>query len=519
MQRVDISEVIELSEDLNTAATDLQTNLNRVANNIDEFTAMSSFSGKTAEEAKSYFIEFHQTLIKSFEILFMELEEQLKKHVRTFKYSVDKSESAMIDMNYLMETEESVNKVYDNLNLEQEAITETILSVSDISGAVRPSTWYVERDQMSVMKVITDLESDFESYTSSSRPEFTQIQKMLHHMEIAIKNAGAVSGSARFTNFAGNSKFAGLAVLKEYNDERYNEIMGKAKDAKEAALKGVKYSASKDVIDMAYKELADRKIDEETFYSILSSVKKADGIKTEDHLYNNDFEVLIGYLEERQMLDQFIKDNKDIVEYLKINIPKMSWEATPGVIATLAERVGFTMRDIAKYIGEQPVPLKEASKELMDKAGQVLKFGKVVGPVFIVAGFSYGMYDDTIKKGKTVGEATSHNVSSIIAGSVGAKLVRSFVPKSIGRAAVAGMFVSNPISWGTAAIIAGGVGATMLFEYAYEINFLKLQDGLDWIGEQISNGLNTVTDWASDAVDTVGEAITGALDWVNPFSY
>lgn len=511
MQRVDISEVIELSEDLNTAATDLQTNLNRVANNIDEFTAMSSFSGKTAEEAKSYFIEFHQTLIKSFEILFMELEEQLKKHVRTFKYSVDKSESAMIDMNYLMETEESVIKVYDNLNLEQEAITETILSVSDISGAVRPSTWYVERDQTSVMKVITDLESDFESYTSSSRPEFTQIQKMLHHMEIAIKNAGAVSGSARFTNFAGNSKSAGLPVLKEYNDERYNEIMDKAKDAKEAALKGVKYSASKDVIDMAYKELADGEIDEETFYAILSSVKKADGIKNKNQLMDMDHKVFIEYLEERKMLEDYIASNRSFAEYVKNNLPKIGYDLTHGALAIFAERLGLTMTDVAKYLGSQPVPVTKASEDLLDKAGQILKYGKVVGRFFTVAGFAYGMYDDGANKGKTIGEALAHNLASLGTGSA--------------VVIIGGLVVSSPISWGAALVAGAGVGATVAFEYMYHNNIFKLQDKVDWVGqkvdwvgEQLDNGFKTINRWTNDAADAVGEAITGAFDWINPFS-
>gem|GEM_PF-4606207 len=504
MQKVDISEVIELSEDLNIAAADLKTSLNRVKKNIDELTAMRSFSGKTADEAKDYFNELHQTLVKSFEILFTDIDEHLKKHLNAFKFRVDASESAILEKNYLMDTKENVEDDYDRLSGERESVRETIASVSDISGANHPSTILLNSDYKSSIKVITDLESDLESYTSAGRPEISQIEEMLHHLEIAIKNAGAVSGSARFTDYAGNSKSAGLAMLKGYNDERYEAIIGQAKDAKEAALKDVKYSASKDVIHRVYEEFANGEIDEETFYSILSSVRKTDANGNFEQIQGNDYKVLIEYLEDREMLENYVASNKNFAEYVLNNLPKIGWEATPGAIAIFAERLGLTMKDVAKYLGDEPVPVTKASKELMNKAGQILKYGKVVGPFFTVAGLSYGMYEDMVLNNKTAGEAVAHNSGSLLAGAGGAAFV--------------GLFVSNPVGWGAAAIVGVGVGATIGFEYLYQINFGGLQTGVDWVGEQVNNSFDTVNRWANDAADAVGEAITGALDWINPFS-
>lgn len=508
MQKVDISEVIELSEDLNTAAADLKTSLNRVEKSIDELTAMRSFSGKTADEAKHYFTDLHQTLLKSFEILLTDLDEHVKKHLNAFNFRVDTSESAIIEKHYLMDTEENMKDDYDRLSEEQESVRETIASVSDISSANHPSTISLNSNHRSSIKIITNLESDLESYTSAGRTEISQIEEMLHHLELAIKNAGAVSGSARFTDYAGNSKSAGLAILKGYNDERREAIIGKAKDAKETALKDVKYSASKDVIHRAYEEFANGEIDEETFYSILSSVKNTDGNGNFDQLQGNDYKVLIEYLEDREMLEDYVASNKSFAEYVLNNLPKIGYEATPRAITIFAERVGLTMKDVAKYLGDEPVPLTKASEELFDKAGQILKYGKAVGSIFTVAGVSYGMYDDMIKKNKTAGEAVVHNSGSLLAG--------------VGAAAFVGLFLSNPAGLG---VIAAGVAGTIGFEYAYETNFLGLQTGadwvgqqLDWAGEQFNNGLDTVNRWANDAADAVGEAVTGALDWINPFS-
>ncbi|MEI3614943.1 hypothetical protein [Pseudogracilibacillus sp. SO30301A] len=243
----------------------------------------------------------------------------------------------------------------------------------------------------------------------------------------------------------------------------------------------------------------------------MSSVKKTDGNGNFEQLQGSDYKVLIEYLEDRQMLEDYVASNKSFAEYVLNNLPKVGYEVTPGAIAIFAERVGLTMKDVAKYLGDEPVPVTKASKKLFDKVGQIVKYGKAVGSFFNVAELSYGMYEDMIKKNKTAGEAVAHNSGSLLAG--------------VGGTALVGLFVSNPVEWGAAGIIAGGVGATMLFEYAYEVNFLELQDGLDWIGqqidwagEQVNNGFNTVNRWVNDAAEVVGEAVTGALDWINPFS-
>jgi hypothetical protein len=77
---------------------------------------------------------------------------------------------------------------------------------------------------------------------------------------------------------------------------------------------------------------------------------------------------------------------------------------------------------------------------------------------------------------------------------------------------------SNPVGWAAVGIAAAGVavsvGATNLFNLAYENNFLGVQDGLDWAGQQIDKGL----DWASDQLSNAGEAINSGLDFINPFS-
>lgn len=85
--------------------------------------------------------------------------------------------------------------------------------------------------------------------------------------------------------------------------------------------------------------------------------------------------------------------------------------------------------------------------------------------------------------------------------------------------------MSNPGGWAVAAGIAGGTLLTWGFNKAYDSNFLGIQDGLDYVGEKVDEftsnvheTISNVTESASNFVEDVGEAISGTLDAINPFS-
>ncbi|WP_077596337.1 hypothetical protein [Oceanobacillus kimchii] len=155
------------------------------------------------------------------------------------------------------------------------------------------------------------------------------------------------------------------------------------------------------------------------------------------------------------------------------------------------------MNELAAYLTNvvSTDALKNASSSLIEKAGKVAEFGKAAGPAFGTIGFGYGMYTDTINNDKSVGEAYAHNMASIITG--------------VGVTAFVSIFAS--VGLGTIAI---GVGATIAFEFAYEANFLGLQDGLDWAGQKFDEGWEIVTNWAGE----VGQSLNNSWNLFNPFS-
>lgn len=118
-----------------------------------------------------------------------------------------------------------------------------------------------------------------------------------------------------------------------------------------------------------------------------------------------------------------------------------------------------------------------------------------------------GMYDDMQNNNKTLGQAATHNI-----GGTGV---------AIGASILVGTLVSsNPIGWGFAAGVLVGAG----FNWAYDNNFLGLQDGLDWAGDKVDDGLNWAgdkigegVDFAKEKIGDIGEAISGKFSSINPF--
>lgn len=118
--KVDMEEVVALSNNLERAAEEIKERLKSVESSIDSLIGRSSFTGETATAAKKYFQDLHITVLTTFYNLFTDLNENLKQHIQSFQSDVDSSESALIKSNYLKDIESDVKDHYDDLLFEWE---------------------------------------------------------------------------------------------------------------------------------------------------------------------------------------------------------------------------------------------------------------------------------------------------------------------------------------------------------------------------------------------------------------
>src|SRR5690625_3733175 len=512
--KVDISEVIEFSDELKTASEDIKSSLKKVEENIEQINAMESFSGKAAKEAKGYFNDLHKTILESFNGLFTDLDNNLKKHLDEFGSSVDSSDSAIILNDYLKDTEEDVSDDYEELSEKQDTINETIDNVADISSATAPNFSKVTSNAEEAVKVITDLEEKLDSFTSTG--DTSQTKDLLHQIEVAMKNAKTNDGTARFTDYKGDSKNVGLAKLKDYNQGKQEEEMEKAKEAKDSAIKDLNKHSSREVVNQAYTEFEKGEMEYDQFIAILGSVKNTSGNMSGNKLKEESTESFIKYLEDRGMLDQYVSDHKPFAHYVVDSVPS----AARGSLKTFLEKLGYNKKEMAEYLMKSEEEIISAvnikdpkySKAIKDAFRQSKEFSKyanyVKGGSWALAGlgFYWGWQDD-IDNGKTGGEAFTHNLASLGGSALGAGVT--------GLAVLVG---ASPVGWAAAAGIGISFAATFTFEYLYDNNIFGIQDGLDKAGQKIDEWWSDGKEAVGDFFQNPGESIASGLDAINPFT-
>jgi hypothetical protein len=198
-----------------------------------------------------------------------------------------------------------------------------------------------------------------ESYTTAGRSGISETEELLHHIEKAIQNAGAVAGPGRFTDYQGNVSSVGLHALREFNDDRRELVLEKARDAKESAIKDMN-EPSQELLNKVYQDLQNGNIDEAEYYEHLAEIRKI----------NNEEEVSENFI-------RYVMDNIDgisnnlkynaIVEYITISVEKAG------------EKAGKKKLQRAELVkamnANNPSP---TSKRLTNSGNRLLNAGKAV---------------------------------------------------------------------------------------------------------------------------------------------
>ena len=530
----------DFSTDLQEASKDIRSQLDQVKESIESINSMSSFSGKTAEEAKKYFEEMHLTIIESFQGLFDDLEGNLNKHIQDFQSDVDASETAKIESNYLKDVQEDIKKVFEALKNQDESIAETIKEVSDITSAKPAEFSDVNEWKTKAVKKAKEVDEDLDTFTGIGDEH--DVESILSQIESVMEQAQTSKGSARFSDFKGASNMKDLEKLQGYNEDKQAEKMDQAKDEKESALKDIQETSSQDVVNKAYQELEDGDITYEQYTSILKSTKNTNDQMDEATIKENADEAFIDYLKDQGMLEDYLKEHETVEELEKINnmgeegkeflnvletgykngdLSKEDYEELRSIVIeegskesgeVKGEQMLSSIIDIAGEYSE--IPTSAAAGQLMKDYGNVLdgKNNLDLGPklmdrmksltgalkqsgsILTAVGATVGYYDDVNNNDKTKGQAIAHNGASIAV--------------SGGAVFTVGIAVSGPAGWAAAGASAV---AGIIFKAAYDNNYLGVQTGLDWTGDRLSDA----GDWAGDRIEDAQEQLGNARNWAD----
>ncbi|MFD1068250.1 T7SS effector LXG polymorphic toxin [Oceanobacillus locisalsi] len=528
--KVDISEVKDLQNDLEEASTNFRSQLDQVKESIEAINSMSSFSGKAAKEAKQYFSELHLTILESFRGLFDDLEANLEEHLEAFRSGVDVSETAVIRSNYLQDVQEDVNELYEDLVKQDEIIHDTIQEVSDISSATPPSFSDVSDYKTKVIKKLKEVDEDLTSFTSTG--DETDVQAIMSQIEAVMSNAQTSKGKARFADFEGASQGSDLGKLQAYSHEKKEErstavsrmdeenidemSMSEIEKAKDTELSDLEDGAG-DILNTAYDDLRDGEIDRQTYANVLNGLKNFDKEYKEG---KGDFEVseeLMNYIGGKENKNDVVDNTGEVISD--------GISAAPLFVAYGLSNQGFKIKKeqtkgkkMVRYrvhnpqVGGMSKPTKRDTKIYYKKyIDQQVKRGSgnkvpIANKVNVRAGATNGLktkagwvgvaidsglnIKDNIEDGESVQRIVGDAGVDVGVGAVSLAAAGSAAAFTVGT-------LGAPILAGAAAgfVISSGVSAVAGIEIGGKSVKDHVKDGVQGVANGIKSSVETVAGW------------------------
>lgn len=255
--KVDLSEVIALSDKVKTASNEVEAGIEKVLDHISSLRDMASFSGEAASSAKNYFGEFHGTLLESLYILFFDLKENLNNHIEKFQSNVDTNEQAIIQTDYLDSIRQTIDLEYQKLSGLGRNVQNAIQDISDIVSINSPTLYDITKSKRESVKIIDSLENELGSFTNSSKAKLNETKELIHDIEVAMRSVKSSKGEARFNEVNRGSSYSTVFKLQKQNEDHKIRHMD---------------SEVRVVLDKAFADYQKGVIDKETYDSIKSGL-------------------------------------------------------------------------------------------------------------------------------------------------------------------------------------------------------------------------------------------------------
>ena len=212
--KIDLAEVIAYLDKVTRASDEVYSNMDVVNSNIGKIDQMESFTGYTAKNIKDYLNNLHVTLVDSFQVLYVSMKENLQDHIDTFKSTVDSSDRAIVQSDYLNEVKMKINIEYQNVTSNDDSIKKTLDNISDIVYIYPPNVENVKSTYEAAEKTIDELDANLNTFTTKGKKHDNNTKELLQNINVVMNKANASTGESRFREYKYGSESEGMAALR-----------------------------------------------------------------------------------------------------------------------------------------------------------------------------------------------------------------------------------------------------------------------------------------------------------------
>ncbi|WP_323703667.1 transposase [Mammaliicoccus sp. Dog046] len=364
---------------------------------------------------------------------------------------------------------------------------QTLATLTEQACAEFVDRYTAEVDSQSLKE--SELEEDIRDLESRIT-HFESMNISLKHK--ASKNTDAISGNNNMISTLEDQKAElekKLEKLRRFNQSS-PDIFKEVESFKQTVQQGIKQATTswnpgnKSFSIPSGKQLEWANVANKKYLSL--EISKLNKKSQDKKLNKQDLQAVMNYIRTHPKEDL----PQDLINYINDNKDSIYRDLSFDIGSNLVEQGGIHTQRIGGYINtftgikgpEGPNSFKTVTN---NKGSHLIKNGKIIanvgkygGTTLTGVGYGLGMYDDMANDNKTVGEAVSHNTLTTGGG--------------LASGIVAGYLFTNPAGWATTAIIGIAAGGSLLIDYSYKKNFLKLKDGTDWVGHKIDDGIKSI---------------------------
>lgn len=215
--KIDYHELAQTYEDFFDAQQNQLDIFNTTRSSISELIELETFSGKSADRAKSYLGDVHLSVLDTFNMALMEMEIRLHNLEDEFLETVDSSTKAIIDTEYIKDAIDTI-KGYQTDLLGLDGL---------VQGIYNSSADLIILKSMSCQKIDDYLEDakaeagntkkTLENFNTSHKSDLSSVTDMLSNMEAAFTYMKNVSSPQSIRHSMTGDPFQWLQNLRGYS--------------------------------------------------------------------------------------------------------------------------------------------------------------------------------------------------------------------------------------------------------------------------------------------------------------
>lgn len=446
--KIDMGEVRRNQESLNASIKVLKSQLQSAQASLSKIVGSEGALDGSVKSSIDAKIQNHQLpLLVNYGHILDNMSKDYDVFVTTFQSEVGENDSnAILNTDYLSELGAIFSGISQALSYIQRDTSNIYSDLSDIISLKDPLTSEITTDLTEAKQILTETITKISAFNNLSTPGTFSVMMGQQNSELAL--LGSIQGPS----------YSSPTVLSTYKKTDF-----KTQVKKNEAENSVTYKIQ------LQNELA-------------GSMAKSK--------YS-------GNISQEKFFDSMYKGTKDIVKWIaNSNIIDNAGTALDivGTGTMFVNSVGVKVGPKNGFVMGNASNMQNFSNA-SQKLSQISRFAKPI----MVAGFAIGMADDILNNNKSVGQAFTHNATSIsvsyLAGA-GATAGVSYLAATAG----VGFLASNPVGWGLAAALAGGYVASKTFDAAYKNNFLGIRDGLDSLGSALDSAVTNIGNFITNEV-------------------